>query len=655
MGILETIHGPRDLDRLTDGELVQLAAEVRAFLVANVSKTGGHLGPNLGVVETTIAIHRVFDSPRDAIVFDTGHQSYVHKLLTGRQDFSQLRQRGGMAGYPQRSESEHDIVESSHASSSLSWADGISRAFQLTGQTDRHVIAMVGDGALTGGMTWEALNNISDDNNRKLIIVVNDNGRSYAPTIGGMARFLNTVRTRKSYRSLYLTSQRAFDKLGTPGRSFYRGVRGGLHGFLSRFSNNEALYSNLDIKYIGPIHGHDIEAMEEALRQAKNYGAPVIVHTITQKGRGYEPALRDAADQFHSVGQIDPETGEPMAGSSKPAWTDVFADEIVRLAEKNPKIVGITAAMLRPTGLHKFAERFPDRVHDVGIAEQHAATSAAGLAYGGLHPVVAIYATFMNRAFDQVLMDVGLHKAGVTFVLDRAGVTGPDGPSHHGIWDLAILQVVPNIRLAAPRDGTRFREELGEAVTVEDAPTVLRFPKGSVQPDIDAVRRLDDGVDVLREGDRKDVLLVTVGPMADLGLKVADRLAAQGIGATVVDPRWVVPVPKSILSLATEHRIVVTIEDGIRVGGIGTRVRQDLREAGIDTAVDELGLPDAFIDHASREQILEDAGLTPQKIARDLVAQVLGSRVPIARPLPDDATADDTPADGESRAKKRRA
>lgn len=644
MGILETIHGPRDLDRLTDRELVQLAAEVRAFLVANVAKTGGHLGPNLGVVETTIAIHRVFDSPRDAIVFDTGHQSYVHKLLTGRQDFSRLRQRGGMAGYPQRSESEHDIVESSHASSSLSWADGISRAFELTGQQDRHVVAVVGDGALTGGMTWEALNNISDDNNRKLIIVVNDNGRSYAPTIGGMARFLNTVRTRKSYRSLYLSSQRAFDKLGSPGRSFYRGVRGGLHGFLSRFVNNEALYSNLDIKYIGPIHGHDIEAMEEALRQAKNYGAPVIVHAITQKGRGYEPALRDAADQFHSVGQIDPETGEPMEGSSKPSWTGVFADEIVRLAEKDPKIVGITAAMLRPTGLHKFAERFPDRVHDVGIAEQHAATSAAGLAYGGLHPVVAIYATFMNRAFDQVLMDVALHKAGVTFVLDRAGVTGPDGPSHHGIWDLAILQVVPNIRLAAPRDGTRFREELAEAVAVDDAPTVLRFPKGSVQPDIDTLRRLEDGVDVLREGDRKDVLLVTVGPMADLGLKVADRLAAQGIGATVVDPRWVVPVPKSILSLAAEHRIVVTIEDGIRVGGIGTRVRQDLREAGIDTAVDELGLPDAFIDHASRDQILEDAGLTPQKIARDLVAQVLGSRVPIARPLPDDATADEAPA-----------
>lgn len=636
MSILETIHGPRDLDGLSEEQLVQLAAEVRAFLVANVAKTGGHLGPNLGVVEATIAIHRVFDSPRDAIVFDTGHQSYVHKLLTGRQDFSMLRQKGGLAGYPQRSESEHDIVESSHASSSLSWADGISRAFAMTGQNDRHVIAMVGDGALTGGMTWEALNNISDDNTRRLIIVVNDNGRSYAPTIGGMARFLNTVRTRRSYRSLYLSSRKAFDRLGGPGRSFYRGVRGGLHGFLSRFSNNEALYSNLDIKYIGPVHGHDIEAMEEALRQAKNYGAPVIVHAITQKGRGYEPALRDAADQFHAVGQIDPETGEPIESSSKPSWTSVFADEIVKLAEKNPKIVGITAAMLRPTGLHKFAERFPERVHDVGIAEQHAATSAAGLAFGGLHPVVAVYATFINRAFDQVLMDVGLHRAGVTFVLDRAGVTGPDGPSHHGIWDLAILQVVPNIRLAAPRDAARFREELAEAVVVDDAPTVLRFPKGSVGPDIEAVRRTDDGVDVLAEGERKDVLIVAVGPMASLGLTVAERLAAQGIGATVVDPRWVVPVPRSILTLAADHRIVVTIEDGIRVGGIGTRVRQDLREAGIDTAVDELGLPDEFIDHATREQILEEAGLTPQKIARDLVAQVLGSRIPIARPLPAD-------------------
>ena len=638
MILLETIHGPRDLDGLSKEQLPQLAADIRRFLVREISKTGGHLGPNLGVVELTIAIHRVFHSPTDAIVFDTGHQSYVHKLLTGRQDFSKLRQFDGLAGYPQRSESEHDIVESSHASSSLSWADGISRAFEMTGQDDRHVVAVVGDGALTGGMTWEALNNISDDNTRKLIIVVNDNGRSYAPTIGGMARFLNTVRTRASYRDAYLTSKDVFDRLGAPGRAVWRGVRGGMHGFLARVTNNEALYSNLDIKYIGPIDGHDVHAMEEALAQARGYGAPVIVHAITQKGKGYDPAVQDVADQFHAVGQIDPETGESVEEPGAASRTSVFADELLRLATLNERIVAITAAMLRPTGLHKMAERFPSRVHDVGIAEQHAVTSAAGLAFGGLHPVVALYATFINRAFDQVLMDVALHKAGVTFVLDRAGVTGPDGPSHHGMWDLAILQVVPNIRLAAPRDSVRLREELAEAVVVDDGPTVLRFPKGSVGLEFEAIRRLDDGVDVLQEATQADVLIVTVGPMAAMGLDVADRLAAQGIGATVVDPRWVVPVPRSIITLAAAHRIVVTIEDGIRVGGIGTRIRQDLREAGVDTAVTELGLPDQFLDHGTRAQILERVGLTPQAIARDVVAMVLGSKIPHARPLPADHT-----------------
>jgi len=640
MSLLEKITGPRDLDVLTPSELVELAAEIRQFLVTEVSKTGGHLGPNLGVVELTLAIHRVFDSPRDAIVFDTGHQTYVHKLLTGRQDFSKLRLEGGLAGYPQRSESPHDIVESSHASSSLSWADGISRAFTMTGQSDRHVVAVVGDGSLTGGMTWEALNNISDDNSRNLVIVVNDNGRSYAPTIGGMAHFLNDVRTRSSYRQLHRTSEQLFSKFGHPGRAFYRGIRGGTHGFLSRFTNNEALYSNLDIKYIGPIHGHDLVAMQAALEQAKNYGAPVIVHAITEKGRGYEPALADTADQFHAVGQIDPETGEPVDVTDKPSWTSVFSDEIVDIATENPRIVGITAAMLRPTGLHKFAEKFPSRVLDVGIAEQHAVTSAAGLAFGGLHPVVAMYATFVNRAFDQVLMDVALHKAGVTFVLDRAGVTGPDGPSHHGMWDLALLQVVPNIRIAAPRDAVRLREELREAVAVDDGPTVVRFSKGSVGTEFEAVRRTPDGVDVLREDSSKDVLLITVGPMAKLGLQVAERLAAQGIGATVIDPRWVVPVPASVIDFSAEHRIVVSIEDGVRVAGIGTRIRQDLRAAGVDTAVTELGLPDEFLDHGSRDQILARVGLTPQDIARDLVSQVLGSKIPIARPLPHEAEVD---------------
>jgi 1-deoxy-D-xylulose-5-phosphate synthase len=642
MAILETVHGPRDLDKLTNDQLIELSGEIREFLVREVARSGGHLGPNLGVVEMTIAIHRVFDSPKDSIVFDTGHQSYVHKLLTGRQDFSKLREKGGLAGYPQRSESVHDIVESSHASSSLSWADGISRAYSMTGQQDRHVVVVVGDGSLTGGMTWEALNNISHDNARNLVIIVNDNGRSYAPTIGGMARFLDSVRTRKGYRNLHFTSSRFFAKMGPYARAFYRGIRGGVHGFLSRFTNNQDLYANLDIKYLGPVNGHDVKAMEAVLRQAKSYGAPVIVHAITEKGKGYEPARQDVDDQFHAVGKIDPATGKALSNSSSLGWTDVFGDELVAHAEQNEKIVGITAAMLRPTGLHKMLERFPDRIIDVGIAEQHAVTSAAGLAFGGMHPVVAIYATFMNRAFDQVLMDVALHKAGVTFVLDRSGVTGPDGPSHHGVWDLALLQVVPHIRLAAPRDATRLREELAEALAVDDAPTVIRFPKGSVGTDIAAVRRSVDGVDVLIEAAHKDVLIVAIGSFAQLGLEVAARLAQQGIGATVVDPRWVVPVPTSIIDMARDHRLVITLEDGVRVGGIGTRIRQDLRSAGVDTAVDELGLPDEFLDHATREEILAEAGLTAQDIARDVVAQVLGSKIPVARPLPEESSVADS-------------
>ncbi|MDE0545495.1 1-deoxy-D-xylulose-5-phosphate synthase [Microbacterium sp. C7(2022)] len=632
MSLLSSITGPRDLDAMSTAQLEQLAGEVREFLIENVARTGGHLGPNLGVVELTIALHRIFDSPNDPVIFDTGHQSYVHKLLTGRQDFSMLRSRGGLAGYPQRSESEHDVVESSHASSSLSWADGVSRAFVRTGRKDRHVVAVVGDGSLTGGMTWEALNNISDDNDRNLVIVVNDNGRSYAPTIGGMARYLNRVRTADSYRTLHRGSADLFRRLGPAARAVYRGVRGGTHGFLSRFTNNEALYSNLDIKYLGPIDGHDLPTLLETLALAKSYGAPVIVHAITEKGRGYQPARDDEADQFHAVGKIDPTTGQTVGSSSStPAWTDVFANELRDIGDDREDVIAMTAAMLRPTGLLPFAQKFPDRVYDVGIAEQHAVASAAGLAFGGLHPVVAIYATFMNRAFDQVLMDVALHRAGVTFVLDRAGVTGPDGPSHHGIWDLAMLQLVPRIRIAVPRDAERVREELREAVDVEDAPTVIRFPKGAVLPDLPAVERLQDGVDVLSRSEANDVLIVGIGPMAHVAMDVASRLNAQGIGTTVIDPRWVIPVQPSVISLAASHRLVITIEDGIRVGGIGTRVRQVLREAGIDTAVDELGVPDEFIDHASREQILEDAGLTASRIAQDVVAQVLGTRVPMAR------------------------
>lgn len=632
MTLLEQINGPRDLDALSNDQLALLCSEIRTYLVGAVSETGGHLGPNLGVVETTVAIHKVFDSPHDSIIFDTGHQSYVHKLLTGRKDLSTLRQKDGIAGYPQRAESVHDIVESSHASSSLSWADGIAKAYKLTGQDDRHVVAVIGDGALTGGMAWEALNNISDDNDRKLVIVVNDNGRSYAPTIGGLARHLNGVRTDANYRRLYKLSKKLFYKFGLPGRLVYSAARGAGKGLLSTFAP-KAMFPNLDIKYIGPVDGHDIVAMQQALTQAKRYAAPVIVHAITQKGRGYDPATINEEDQFHAVGRIDPQTGASLEKNSGPTWTNVFADEMVEIGAAHKNVVGITGAMLIPVGLHKFAKAYPDRVFDVGIAEQHAVTSAAGMAFGGLHPVVAVYATFINRAFDQVLMDVALHKAGVTLVLDRSGVTGPDGASHHGMWDLSVLQVVPGIRIASPRDATRLREQLNEAVQVNDAATVVRFSKGSTGPDIPMVRRTSDGVDVLHEAPSKDVLLVSVGAMAQTALKVADLLAAQGIGATVIDPRWVVPVAKSVVEMSAQHRLVVSIEDGIKVGGVGTRIRQDLRAAQVDTALNEVGLPDEFLEHASRDEILERVGLTAQSIAIDIIAQVVGSKVPHAKPL----------------------
>jgi 1-deoxy-D-xylulose-5-phosphate synthase len=629
--VLSRISSPADVKKLSSGECLTLASDIREFLIDNVSVTGGHLGPNLGVVELTIAIHRVFDSPTDPIIWDTGHQSYVHKLLTGRQDFSRLRMVDGLAGYPQRSESDHDVVESSHASSSLSWADGISKAFEMTHQDDRHVVAVVGDGALTGGMTWEALNNISHDNSRKLVIVVNDNGRSYAPTIGGVARFLSDVRTKPSYRRLHNLSWSVAKRLGGTARAFYRGFRGGVRGFLARFTNNDALYSNLDIKYVGPVDGHNLRDVVRALEQAKDYGTPVIVHVITEKGRGYEPARANDADQFHAIGAFDPKTGEEQPGSGT-SWTSIFSHELVDAATEDSTVVAITAAMLRPTGLDAMAAKFPERVVDVGIAEQHATASAAGLAFGGLHPVVAVYATFMGRAFDQVLMDVALHKAGVTFVLDRAGVTGPDGASHHGQWDLAMLNIVPGIRIAAPRDADTLRLALREALAINDAPTVIRFPKGNVPSPIPEVRRLADGVDVLREGKSADVLLVAVGSFAPLALKVADLLASSGIHATVVDPRWVIPVPLSIIDLARTHRLVVSIEDGIRVGGVGTRIRQDLRAAGIDTGVDELGLPDEFLEHDSRDNILKRVGLDAESIAGKIAAQFDGKEIPRAKP-----------------------
>ena len=624
------MRSPADVKSLSREQLDALAAEIRSFLVTNVSRTGGHLGPNLGVVELTLALHRVFDSPRDTILWDTGHQAYVHKILTGRQaDFPTLRQRDGLSGYPSRDESPHDVIENSHASTSLSWADGVAKARQLSGQSaERAVVAVIGDGALTGGMAWEALNNIAGSD-RPLIIVVNDNARSYAPTIGGLAHHLATLRTTRGYERFLDWGRVLLGRTPVVGVPLYETLHGMKKG-LKDIVAPQGMFEDLGLKYIGPVDGHDVEAVEHALVRARAFGGPVIVHAITHKGRGHAPAENDVADHFHGIGVVDPETGTPLAASGT-SWTHVFADEMVAIGAERPDVVAVTAAMLAPVGLAPFAHAYPDRVFDVGIAEQHAATSAAGMAFGGLHPVVALYATFLNRAFDQVLMDVALHKAGVTFVLDRAGVTGDDGASHNGMWDLSILQVVPGLRVAAPRDAATLRAELREAVAVSDAPTVLRFPKAVVGPDIVAVRQVG-GMDVLRRSGEQDVLVVSVGVMAETCLEIADRLADQGMGVTVVDPRWVKPLDPALPALAAEHRLVVTVEDNGRAGGVGSMVAAALRDAGVHTPLRDFAIPQEFLPSAKRPQILAAIGLNAQDISRAVVEQMAGLENGLAVP-----------------------
>jgi 1-deoxy-D-xylulose-5-phosphate synthase len=618
MALLESIGGPQDLRGLDDDQLDALAQEIRDFLIEKVSRTGGHLGPNLGVVELTLAVHRVFDSPRDPVVFDTGHQSYVHKILTGRAaDFDTLRQGGGMSGYPSRAESEHDWVENSHASTSLSYADGLAKAAKIRGE-GRHVVAVVGDGALTGGMAWEALNNIAGGQDRPLVIVVNDNGRSYTPTVGGLADHLTSLRTDPRYeRVLELVKNRLMrtPMLGSAAYDVLHGIKKGLKDVLAP----QGLFEDLGLKYVGPIDGHDRVAVESALEQAKGFGGPVIVHTITRKGMGYHAAECHEADLFHSPGPFDVVTGEQSPKGR--TWTDAFRDELVALGERRDDIVAVTAAMMHPTGLDGFCERFPERTFDVGIAEQHAATSAAGMAMGGLHPVIAVYATFLNRAFDQMLLDVALHRCGVTFVLDRAGVTGDDGPSHNGMWDMSVLQVVPGLQLAAPRDGLRVGELLREAVEVDDAPTVLRFPKGPVTDEIPTLERVGRSDVLIRDGG-PDVLLVGVGAMVAHCVEVAEKLAAQGIGVTLVDPRWVKPVDPALVQMAADYRLVVTVEDNGRVGGCGATFAQALADADVDTPVRVHGIPQEFLEHAKRSAILERIGLNPTDLVRSVTADL---------------------------------
>jgi 1-deoxy-D-xylulose-5-phosphate synthase len=613
--VLRSVSNPADL-RLLDAEaLVALAAEVRRELVSCVSRTGGHLGPNLGVVELTIAVHRVFDSPRDTLIWDTGHQAYVHKLLTGRHDgWERLKLTGGPSGYPSRAESPHDHVENSHASTSLSWADGIARGYALTGQR-RHVVAVIGDGALTGGMAWEALNNIAAAQDRNVVIVVNDNGRSYAPTIGGLADRLASLRLQPGYERVLEKGKHALTNTPVVGGPLYAALHAVKAGVKDAIAPQE-LFSDLGIKYFGPVDGHNVAAIESALRRARGFGGPVIVHVVTQKGRGYPPAENDVVEQMHSPAAFDPVTGLPV-GPPSVGWTSVFADELVKIGTTRDDVVAITAAMLGPTGLAPFAEAFPERCIDVGIAEQHALTSAAGLAYAGMHPVVAVYSTFLNRAFDQLLLDVALHRQAVTLVLDRAGVTGNDGPSHNGMWDLSLLGIVPGMRVAAPRDAVTLREELAEAVEIDDGPTAIRYPKGAVIESVPAVRRVD-GVDVLHEGDaaRGEVLLVCAGAFGQLGVAAAARLAHQGVSVTVVDPRWVLPVPAAVVAMAAEHRLVVALSDSGRNGGFGSALGDALRAAECDVPLRDLAIPQKFLDHGSRADVLAASGLSEQDIAR---------------------------------------
>ena len=631
--MIESIKGPEDIKGLSHDELVVLAQEIRSFLIEKVSKSGGHLGPNLGVVELTMAIHRVFNSPRDVVLFDTGHQSYVHKIVTGRVgEFDLLRQRGGIAGYPNRSESEHDVIENSHASTALSWGDGISRGFSITGQSDRTVVVVVGDGALTGGMSWEALNNIASAKDRNLVLVVNDNERSYSPTVGGVATYLSTLRVTQGYERFLDWGKEVLHKTPVVGAPIYEtlhGVKKGIKDIVAP----QGMFEDLGLKYMGPIDGHDFPALERALAQAKQFGEPVLVHVITEKGRGHQPAIEDEAEKFHAVGIVDPATGVPVAKSAK-SWTKVFSDELVEIGGEREDIVAITAAMLGPTGLDKFAAAFPERTIDVGIAEQHAVTSAAGMAFAGLHPVVAVYSTFLNRAFDQLLLDVALHKAGVTFVLDRAGVTGDDGPSHHGIWDMALTGIVPTLHLAAPRDSARLKEVLREAVSISDAPSVIRFPKGAVPADIPAFERRE-GIDVLYRGESADVLLISVGAMATMAVEAASQAYREGVGVTVIDPRWVKPLPKSLITMADRYKSVVVVEDGISHGGIASALSEMFRSAGLETPIHSIGVPLTFIEHSKRSEILNDLGITSQNIAREIV-EWSSSTLKAEMPLPQD-------------------
>jgi 1-deoxy-D-xylulose-5-phosphate synthase len=608
--ILEEIAGPEDLRDLGYADLDRLAVEIRDFLVAAVSRTGGHLGSNLGVVELSMALHRVFDSPGDPIIFDTGHQAYVHKLLTGRREaFSSLRQQGGLSGYPSRRESAHDLVENSHASTGLSYALAVATAKQLRSEPGK-TVCVIGDGALTGGMAYEALNNIGQLK-PEMIIILNDNGRSYAPTVGGLADNLAHMRISPRYEAAKDAASSVLRRLPAVGQPAYVTAKR-MKNSLKQLVAPMSVFEVLGLKYAGPVDGHDLRDLEGVLRDASRYRGPVVVHVVTEKGRGYGPAEADEIDRFHGVSTFDPDTGLGKAKAS--SWTDLFGEALLELAAADPRIVAITAAMASSTGLLGFAERYPQRFFDVGIAEQHAVTFAAGLAMRGLRPVVCIYSTFLQRAFDQVGCDVALHNAPVLFVIDRAGVTGDDGASHHGMLDLAYLRLVPGLTVSAPSDPDEMRRLLATGLA-QDGPFSLRFPRGPAPGGGDApfepvaVGRAR----VLRRGG--DVLLAGVGKLVAACQQAAELLAAQGIEATVVDARFVKPLDPNLPALAAEHRAVITVEDGTVRGGFGSAVLEAMAAAGVEVPTTLLGLPDGYIEHGAQLTLLAGFGLDPPGIA----------------------------------------
>ena len=620
--LLEEIAGPADLRDLGPEDLTRLCAEIREVLITSVSRTSGHLGPNLGVVELTVAMHRVFDSPRDAIIFDTGHQAYVHKMLTGRVDqFDTLRQQGGLSGYPSRRESEHDLVENSHASTGLSYALGFATARQLTGETGK-VICVVGDGALTGGMAYEALNNIGQLK-PEMVIILNDNGRSYAPTVGGIAENLGHLRLSPRYEAAKDAAGVALRSLPAVGHSAYETARR-MKNSLKQLVAPISIFETLGLKYGGPIDGHDLQAVEKALRDAARIRGPVVVHVVTNKGQGYGPAVADKIDKFHAVSIFDPDSG--TAAKKVPDWTDVFGEALCEAAEADPTIVAITAAMASSTGLLNFAQRFPDRFFDVGIAEQHAVTFAAGLAMRGLRPVVCIYSTFLQRAFDQVACDVALHQLPVTFVIDRAGITGADGPSHHGMLDLAYLRCIPGMTVSAPSSPDELRRLFATAIA-HDGPFSLRFPRGPAPSagtaPLDAVPI--PSIEIRHRGG--DVALLAVGKMVAVAMQAQEKLAPRGVTATVVDARFVKPLDPALSAICSRHRAVVTVEDGVASGGFGSAVTELLTSDGVSMPIVRLGLPDRFIEHGAQGSLLSQLGLDADGIVAAATALLPATEV----------------------------